>query len=444
MLWVLSAVARPRHTGPATNRAAVATEIAMPFEEAVPQTNSGSSLAPLPSAAADRSGTGPGPAPPSSPVGAGVADPSPASVPSWPRAEVPLSLAWLQPMGIVGLAAYNYVMRILTLGFYHFWGKTEVRQRIWTAIRLAGEPLAYHGTGRELLTGFLVVFALVLLPTALLSFAAVLAFGPGSRLLGLFQLVVYAAFFLLYGVATYRAQRYRLSRTSWRGIRGAVGGSAWRYALLHFWTGLAIPLTAGWIIPWRSTRLQGRLVGDMRFGDQPFRFTARARPLYLRFALYWAGSVAIVSIAASVMLGIVTADVTTPAPGTPRLGQLTPHAITLLFAVAALAYLVHAVVGAWYRASQLNHFAAHTHLGGLTFRAAYSAGGLIRLTVGNMLLVVLSLGLLSPLAQIRSARYFVGNLAIDGTIDPGGIHPADDPAITRGEGLAQAFDVDAF
>ena len=30
----------------------------------------------------------------------------------------------------------NGLLRILTLGVYHFWGKTEVRQRIWSAVRI--------------------------------------------------------------------------------------------------------------------------------------------------------------------------------------------------------------------------------------------------------------------------------------------------------------------
>lgn len=362
---------------------------------------------------------------------------------SAPRA-TPVSLGWLQPMGMVGLSIFNYVMRILTLGAYHFWGKTEVRQRIWSAVRIDGEPLAYLGTGRELMLGFLVIFLVVLLPAAILSFAAVLAFGPGSRLLAVFQLVVYAVFFLLYGVATHRAQRYRLSRTAWRGIRGSVDGSAWRYALTHFWTALLIPPTLGWIIPWRSTRLNRQLVGDTRFGNRAFRCTASSRPLYLRFALLWAGAVAILTIASSTMFGIVSTDLAAARPGAPRVGMLSPSAIALLLGIAALSYLSYAVISAWYRAGQLNHFAAHTRLDGLSFRASVSAGGLIWLTVGNLLLVVLSLGLLSPVAQVRSARYFVENLAIDGATELAALHPSGDLAITRGEGLAQAFDVDAF
>lgn len=374
-------------------------------------------------------------------------EPGPWSSPPAPAADaaaVPVSVGWLQPMGLFGLSAWNYVVRILTLGVYHFWGKTEVRQRIWSAVRIAGEPLVYTGSGRELFLGFMIVFGVVMLPLALASFAAVVAFGPRSAPMVVFQVASYALFYLLLGVAGYRAQRYRLSRTRWRGIRSALVGSAWRYAMTHFWTGLLILPTLGWIIPWRATRLQRMLISDMRFGNQPFTFDATSRPLYLRFALLWSGIVAILVIAATLAAGILHRDLLAADVRRPRALWLSTDAIVALALVAVAAYLIYAVISAWYRASQLNHFAAHTHIAGARFRADASAGGLIGLTLGNFFLIVLSLGLLTPFAQVRSARYFVEHLAIDGAISLGGIAQAADQGISKGEGLAQAFDVDAF
>lgn len=356
----------------------------------------------------------------------------------------PLSLGWLQPMGVIGLSVFNFVLRILTLGIYHFWGKTEVRKRIWSAVRLDGEPLAYTGTGRELFLGFLVIFGVVLLPLALASFAAVVAFGPQSPMIAVFQTLVYVLFFLLYGVATHRAQRYRLSRTRWRGIRGGMAGSAWGYGLTHFWTGLLIPPTLGWIIPWRSTRLQHRLVSDMRFGDRAFTFDARSGPLYLRFLLLWLGTSAIAIAAGAAIKTIVMGDLLVLDPNSPRGYTVSPAATATIGLIALAAYLAYAVISAWYRASQINHFAAHTHFEGASFRSSVTAGGLVWLTVGNFLLIVLSLGVLTAVAQVRSARYYVEHLAIDGPIALDAIAQGADHCITKGEGLAQAFDVDAF
>jgi hypothetical protein len=132
-------------------------------------------------------------------------------------------IAWVHPPGgFVGLSLLNALLRILTLGVYHFWGKTEVRQRIWSAVRIDGEPLEYRGTGGELFKGFVVVFLIVLVPLSLISLLPLLlGASPGRD--ALFQLGLFLVIFALWGFAIYRARRYRLSRTLARHPRCHVG-----------------------------------------------------------------------------------------------------------------------------------------------------------------------------------------------------------------------------
>src|SRR6476661_5021578 len=98
-----------------------------------------------------------------------------------PMATVP-HITWVHPPGgFAGLSMLNGLLRILTLGVYHFWGKTEVRQRIWSAVPINGEPLEYRGTGGELFRGFLIVFFLILLPLGLASFGSSLFLSPAMH-----------------------------------------------------------------------------------------------------------------------------------------------------------------------------------------------------------------------------------------------------------------------
>src|SRR5262245_23138045 len=201
-----------------------------------------------------------------------------------PPASAP-RISWVQPQGgFLGLSLLNGLLRILTLGVYHFWGKTEVRQRIWSAVRIDGEPLEYRGTGTELLRGFLIVFALILLPMAIASFASALFLSENSPWRGTYELSFWTLLFLLSGFGIHRARRYRLSRTRWRGIRGGLSGRSAPFAWTYLWTLLLVPLTLGWIVPWRTVRLQRALFNDTRFGDKAFAFTGGAGPLYRR---YW-------------------------------------------------------------------------------------------------------------------------------------------------------------
>src|SRR5689334_10721039 len=156
---------------------------------------------------------------------------SPAPEPSIPR------ISWVPPPGgFAGLSFLNGVLRILTLGVYHFWGKTEVRQRIWSAVRIDGEPLEYRGTGGELLRGFLVVFGLILLPMGLASFVIPLLLRGSTAGEGSYQTFIWIILLVLSGIGMHRARRYRLSRTSFRGIRGGLAGKSTPFAWTYLWT----------------------------------------------------------------------------------------------------------------------------------------------------------------------------------------------------------------
>ena len=69
---------------------------------------------------------------------------------------------------------------------------------------------------------------------------------------------------------------------------------------------------------------------------------------------------------------------------------------------------------------------------------------MIGLVVTNILLTLVSLGILRPVAMARTAKYFVDNLSLDGPIDVAGIAQSTAARSRTGEGLAQAFDIDAF
>ena len=106
-----------------------------------------------------------------------------------------------------------------------------------------------------------------------------------------FQLAIGAVLVTLYGFAIYRARRYRLSRTVWRGIRGALPGSALTYSGKYFAALLLSPITLGWSTPAMNLVLAEHINNDMRFGNTPFSFSGRAGPLYARFAVCWFGTI---------------------------------------------------------------------------------------------------------------------------------------------------------
>ncbi len=369
-------------------------------------------------------------------------DPGVATVPSSGEA---LTLAWSEPPGMIGLSFKNFLYKIVTLGIYNFWGKTEVRKRIWGAIRINGEPLQYTGTGKEMFLGFLVIMAVLTIPTMLVGFLAAIVLSPQAA--QMLNAPISIGFFYLIGVGMHRAVRYRLSRTLWRGIRGGLEGSSWAYGWTYFWTGIVLVLTVGWASPWRATKLQGLIVNDMRFGNRPFQFSANSGPLYGPFLALWLSGLAI-ALAIGFTFYVLMPHLAPYFAKIVRPGRAPDP--TALFVVLLAVYgvfiaglLLYGVISAWYRAQIMNHFAAHTAFEGARFSAHATGRSLIWLGISNLLLVVFTLGLLAPVAQMRSARYFIERLRLAGNADLDQILQGA-AASGRGEGLAQAFDIDAF
>src|SRR5216684_7173305 len=120
------------------------------------------------------------------------------------------------------------VLQAITLGIYRFWLFTDMRRFLWASTEVEGETLEYTGTAVELLIGFLMAIG-ILVPVYALLFVASLEFGILSRLSGIVAVVVLAGFGQY---AAFRARRYRLTRTVFRGLRLHQTGSAILYALL--------------------------------------------------------------------------------------------------------------------------------------------------------------------------------------------------------------------
>jgi len=168
------------------------------------------------------------------------------------------------------LALKTSFLTVLTLGFYRFWMKTRLRRFYWSAIRPGGIPLEYAGTGVEKLMGFLV--AVVVMAFYIGVFNLILMFLSYSLLNNNFA--AYAMSFVgvipIYFYAQYRARRYVLARTRWRGVRFGIDAAAWPYAwraMLHW---LATILTLGILLPRQIFWLEKFRVDRTWFGRARF------------------------------------------------------------------------------------------------------------------------------------------------------------------------------
>lgn len=186
--------------------------------------------------------------------------------------------------GLFGLLVKNAVLTFVTLGIYRFWARAALRRYWWGSINLAGDPFEYTGTGLELFIGFL-MFLAIMLPLALVyGLTALLEQGNplAAALLRLPELLV---IFVLIQFVTFRARRYRLSRTVWRGVRASQGGTSGQYlGLVVKWTLLGI-VTLGLATPWARMATTRYLTDRTALGDLEARFSGRGRDLFLPFVV---------------------------------------------------------------------------------------------------------------------------------------------------------------
>ena len=188
---------------------------------------------------------------------------------------------------LAGIAITNTLLSLVTLGIYRFWGKTRLRRYLWSRITFEDDRLEYVGKGSELLYGFCIAL-LILLPLSALSVLGELLFVDKPMAYAVYALLQALFILWLIQVAIFRARRYRLSRTKWRGIRAGQTGSAVHYAFLYWGWMLLASLTGFLAVPWARTALQRYRVTHSWFGNQAFTFKSHARPLFIPWLLVWA------------------------------------------------------------------------------------------------------------------------------------------------------------
>src|SRR5207237_7436122 len=137
-------------------------------------------------------------------------------------------------------------------GCYRFWLVTDIRRHLWSNTVIDGDAAEYTGRARELLIGFLIALA-ILVPIYLAYF---LISVEAEHLQALASIPLIAAFYLFGQFAIYRARRYRLTRTVWRGVRLWMAGSGWIYRWRAWvWAVLAV-VTPGVALPGRAAEVQ--------------------------------------------------------------------------------------------------------------------------------------------------------------------------------------------
>lgn len=337
----------------------------------------------------------------------------------------------------------NLLLILVTLGLYYPFAKVRRLRYFYAATEVGGSPLSFHGDPWKMFRGYLLV-ALML--------AVYSAAGHFSATAGGVAFLIVAA---LWPALWHSSMRFRLANTGWRGLRfhytGTRGGA---YAAMGVPLGVAMlfvlaalllpetmptrptlpgpddPQPAPAVRPGGLAVFLAALPGLLLLLLMPLFLWLLKRLQHANYALgaqrtgfsaplssFYGLSLKALFVAA--LVGAVVVGLFMGAASllvVPR----SPHegALLLLLPLIGLSYLlVFALVGGYWTARLQNLVWSRTASAQLRFRSVLRARALAGLWFKNTLLVLLTLGLYFPFAQVASARLRLQGVTLLSSVD---------------------------
>lgn len=293
----------------------------------------------------------------------------------------------------------NFFFTIITLGLYYPWAKAKLLQYFYSETEFHGSRFVFHGTGKEMFRGYIKVFILFVVLFGSMQLFKLLG-EPMLLLIG--TAVFYLVFLGLIPLAIHGVMRYRLSRTSWRGIHFGYRGNLGELYALFFKGVLFTLLSFGIYYSWLAVSMRKYVLKHTRFGTIEFEFIGEGSRL---FGLHCKG----------ILLSIITLYIYIP----------------------------------WYLVSIMNFDINNIRIiqNGERFsiQSTMRGGSYWGLSIVNILILIFTLGLGMPFVIIRNMKYHLSNIHISNMVDMDAIVQTEaDYKDATGEDLSDALDLNFF
>lgn len=319
------------------------------------------------------------------------------------------------------IALVNLLLTIVTLGIYRFWAQARVRRYLWANTKLIDEELQWTGTGGEMFIGFLMVMG-VLTVTAGSIVGISLLVGQWFLFVGM--VAFYIFLFWAINFAQFRALRYRLSRTYWRGIRGGSEDNGVAYGWHAFGRFLIAGLTLGIMTPTAIVENWNDRMNAMSFGPHRFESHVTTDGLYPRW-------LAVLGCYVVGLFGFVAAG--------QYFGGENGSVVGLVVAFVVIGVALMAFWALFFR-----KVAGEFELGGLSAGFEVSTLEWIKFYATIVGLTIITLGFGALMWRYWGWKFVMDRLALYGEVDLDALTQSTTVAPKDAEGFADAFDIGAF
>ena len=287
----------------------------------------------------------------------------------------------------------NLLLSIVTLGIYSAWAKVRRLNYFYRNTRLAGASFDYHASPIAILKGRI---------AAALLFGGYTVAGAVSPLFGLAAAAVVG---LALPWMLSRSLRFRMHNSSYRGLRFQFHGPT----SSAYWVFLVLPVLSFFtfftLTPFAHHRMKRYQHQHSAYGRTGFTFLAPASEFLVTYLLAISLFVGVMFLAFLAMLvGIAIATGRTPAnsDAPPEMSPSLLLGMLPFFLVYASGLLA---VRALLTARLQNQIWSTMRLGDHRFRCRINGAKLFGVMWTNIVATVFTLGLFTPFAQIRYARF---------------------------------------
>lgn len=316
----------------------------------------------------------------------------------------------------------SLALSLFTLGVYSAWGKVRKRRYLYHHTRVAGSGFDFRASPLAILRGRLI--------------AVVLLGGIAFARHGLWelQLAFIALLVLLSPWIAVAAARFNARNTYWRNVPFDFDGRLWPAVKVFLGGGALAVLSLGLAYPWFRALRARFIVGGHRYGATPFSAAIGTGEFVLAYLLTGVGFVACVGVFTGIGAAIAIG-------AGPQGASATAGFVAM--AGTALFYAAYIALYAFMRARTQNIVANGTHVGPVHLASRLSASRLAWLYVSNVIAVLATLGLATPWATVRLARYRAATLALLAAVPLSAMPAASVPrsSATASE-VSDLFDVD--
>lgn len=297
---------------------------------------------------------------------------------------------------LFGIRTVNLLLTMVTLGVYSFWGKTRIRSYMLSQTEFEGDRFAYHGTGKELFKGWTKAFCVFILPLALLTGIVYVISGNNEEIANAVVSVAGGiATLFVYPLILVGSLRYRLSRTSWRGIRFSFRGQVRDLVKIFVKGSLLSMITLGLYYPYFQTQMYAFKVSNAYFGSKKFEFDGDGRDLFKPFLLS-----------------------------------------LLLF------FPTFGMYGFWYEAKKQAYFSSRTSFSTAKFSSTMTGWDLAKHVSGSVLILIFTLGMGLPWIIMRKMRLLSNHASLDGELALTDIVQDAQKVSAFSEGFESIVDID--